>query len=77
MLRRINLSRNALLALGAVALLGLAMTPNASAATLSPATLERAAAGKIAGPVHCKSRRHFHKRCRYCRREYHTCQKKR
>ena len=76
MLRRFNLGCGGLLMLAAVMLLPLGASQQADAATVSPAKLDRPAQSTIASRVHCKKYRHYHKRCRYCPRYYHTCQKK-
>ena len=76
MLRRFNLGCGVFFLMVAVVLLGLGTAPPVNAATISPAKLDRPVSNTIANPVHCRKYRHYHKRCRYCRRVYHTCPKK-
>lgn len=76
MLRRFNLGLVGFCLFAAVMALGLATPRAASAMTLGPATLDRPISGQAVTPAHCKKHRHYHKRCRYCRRVYHTCPKK-
>ena len=76
MLRRFNLGCAVFFLLVAVVLLGLGTAQPVNAATISPTKLDRPVSNTIANPVHYRKYRHYHKRCRYCPRVYHTCPKK-
>ena len=76
MLQRFNLGYLSFLAMGAVAILALTTLQQAGAATMGPATFQQPVESTASSPVHCRKYRHYHKRCRYCQRFYHTCSKR-